>query len=279
MGTFVTVDVVAADAAPEAFDRAFAWFDDVERTCTRFDEGSELMRLCARPGRPVAVSVLLFEAIRFAVAVAEDSGGAFDPTVGAAMARRGNDREHRTGRRVRAPDSVTAPSYRDIVVDADGRTVTLLRPVALDLGAVAKGLAVDAAARELRTFGDFLVDAGGDLFCAGHNHHGEPWSIGIPHPQVEGALIETMRVSNVAVCTSGNYEKPHLIDPRTAADARAATSVTVVAPNALIADALATAACVLGPADGLSLLERHGVQGVIYDTSLERFATVDRPRG
>lgn len=279
MGTLVTVDVVAADADPEAIDRAFAWFHEIERTCTRFDEASELMRLCARPGRPVAVSGLLFEAISFAVAVAEDTGGAFDPTVGAAVASRGNDREHRTGRRVRTAESVSTPSYRDIVVDPDRRTVTLRRPVALDLGAVAKGLAVDAAARELHAFADFVVDAGGDLFCAGRNHRGESWSIGIRHPQNDGGLIETLRVSGRAVCTSGNYEKRHLIDPRTAADARAAVSVTVVAPNALIADALATAAFVLGPADGVSLLERHGVDGVIYDARLERFATAGLPRG
>jgi thiamine biosynthesis lipoprotein len=279
MGTFVTVDVVAADAAPEAIDRAFAWFHDIERTCTRFDEASELMRLCAQPGRPVVVSELLFEALRFAVAVADETGGAFDPTVGATVASRGNDREHRTGRRVRPAASAAAPSYRDLVVDPDRRTVTLRRPVALDLGAVAKGLAVDAAARALHAFADFVIDAGGDLFCAGRNHHGEPWSVGIRHPHADGAPIETLRVSNQAVCTSGNYEKRHLIDPRTAGDASAAASVTVVAPNALIADALATAAFVLGPADGVSLLERHGVDGVIYDASLERFATARLARG
>jgi thiamine biosynthesis lipoprotein len=277
MGTFVTIDLVAADADPAAMDRAFAWFHAVEAVCTRFDDESELMRLCARPGRAVAVGDMLFEAIRFALAVAEDTDGAFDPTVGAAVAARGIDREHRSGRRVRSPHSDGA-SYRDVQVDAAARTVTLRRPLTLDLGAVAKGLAVDAAARELQPCANFAIDAGGDLFCAGRNHHGDLWSVGIRHPQTNGELIERLRISDRAVCTSGNYEKLHLIDPRPTAGSGAA-SVTVIAPTAMLADALATAAFVLGPADGLSLLTRHGVDGVIYDDRLERFATPGLPRG
>jgi thiamine biosynthesis lipoprotein len=273
MGTFVTIDVVADDADAGAIDRAFAWFHTIETACTRFDEDSELMRLCAPPGRAVAVSDVLFEAIRFAVAVAEDTGGACDPTVGAAVAARGVDREHRTGRRVRAAVVDERASYRDVIVDEAARAVLLRRPLTLDLGAVAKGLAVDAAARELAPLVDFAIDAGGDLFLAGHNRHGEPWSVGIRHPRVDGELIETVRVSNRAVCTSGDYEKAHLVDPRTGASPSRAASATVLAPNAMLADALATAAFVLGPAEGIALLERHGVDGVIYGSDLSRVAT------
>jgi thiamine biosynthesis lipoprotein len=101
MGTFVTMEVCAADEARDAareqdaagaIARAFEWFRAIERCCTRFESDSELMRLCARPGVAVPVSDILFEAVRFAIAVAEDSGCAFDPTVGAAMAARGFDR-------------------------------------------------------------------------------------------------------------------------------------------------------------------------------------------
>jgi thiamine biosynthesis lipoprotein len=293
MGTLVTIDLVDQGADPAALDRAFAWFQAIESTCTRFDEESELMRLCAQPGRAVPVSDGLFEAIRFALAVAGDTGGAFDPTVGAAIAARGIDREHRTGRRVRTPDPGDGATYRDVLVDDERRTVTLRRRLTLDLGAVAKGLAVDAAARELQAYADFAIDAGGDLFLGGRNHHGEPWTVGIRHPRLDGELIELLRVSDRAVCTSGNYEKPHLIDPRLPvaagrdsrdwqsgrAPGNAAVSATVVAPTAMLADALATAAFVLGPRDGISLLERHGVEGIIYDGELARFATPGLPRG
>jgi thiamine biosynthesis lipoprotein len=85
------------------------------------------------------------------------------------------------------------------------------------------------------------------------------------------------------VCTSGDYERRissddgddghHIIDPRTRASATESASVTVVAPSAMVADALATAAFVLGPADGLEILERHGVDGLMITRALERFAT------
>ena len=89
MGTIVTIHVVghAADEqrtleAEDAIERAFGWFRQVEACCTRFDAQSELMQLTSHNGVPVRASETLYEAVRFALAVAEESGGAFDPTVG-----------------------------------------------------------------------------------------------------------------------------------------------------------------------------------------------------
>ena len=140
---------------------------------------------------------------------------------------------------------------------------------------VAKGRAVDTAAKELAPFVNFAIDAGGDLYLGGANEHGMPWSVGVRHPRRDRELIDWLRVSNQAVCTSGDYEKdaPHILDPRNGAAAASVASATVVAPGALLADALATAAFVLGPAEGIRLLERMGVQGLILTPSLERFET------
>ena len=147
----------------------------------------------------------------------------------------------------------------------------------LDLGGVAKGLAIDMAARELMPLENFVIDAGGDLYLAGHNA-GRPWSIGIRHPQADNALLETLCVRDTAVCTSGQYERPgHILDPRDRETAQHAASVTVIAPTAMLADALATAAFVLGPPEGIALFERSGVAGVIYTPSLERYATEGLP--
>lgn len=283
MGTFVTMQLVGVGAAEkpegqptalreEAIDRAFAWFDRVEECCTRFDAGSELMRLAAaQPGVPVPVSTLLYEAVQFALAVAEESGGAFDPTVGHAMETRGFNREYRSGAEIHAPvDSSRVAVYRDVRLDPERKTITLLRPLVLDLGAVAKGLAVDLAARELAPFENFAINAGGDLYLGGRNAEGEPWSIGIRHPRSDAELIEAVHVSSRAVCTSGDYERRsadgghHILDPRTGASANGVASVTVVAPTAMLADALATAAFVLGPAEGIRLFERLGVDGLIF---------------
>ena len=283
MGTLVTIHVVPP-GADLAVERAFGWFREIERRCTRFDEGSELMQLSTHVGVPVPASAILCEAVRFALSVAEDTGGAFDPTVGRRMEARGFDREHRTGQTVRSSfrhdDGVT---YRDVHVDPDRRTITLDRALTLDLGAVAKGLAVDAAARELLPFRDFAIDAGGDLYLGGCNPDGVPWSIGIRHPRLDGQLIDSLWASDKAVCTSGDYERPsrndarehHVLDPRSGVSPDAVASATVVAPSAMLADALGTAAFVLGPVEGIKLFERHGVQGLIVTPALERYATLD----
>jgi thiamine biosynthesis lipoprotein len=280
MGTLVTIHVVRGGADVDAgIRRAFGWFREIEERCTRFSQASELMQLSARAGVPVAASAILFEAVRFGLMVAEQTGGAFDPTVGHRMAARGFNQEHRTGEIVRSavtPDDDV--SYRDVQLDPDRSTIMLLRPLTLDLGAVAKGLAVDTAARELEPFRDFAIDAGGDLYLGGSNPEGAAWRVGIRHPRQDDGLIDSLRVSNQAVCTSGDYERQaaaghHILDPRTGASAKAAASVTVVADGAMLADALATAAFVLGPEQGIRLLERMGVSGLIVTPELERFET------
>jgi thiamine biosynthesis lipoprotein len=198
---------------------------------------------------------MLFEAVHFAVAVAGETGGAFDPTV------------H------------SDATFRDVVMDAAARTIALRRPLLLDLGAVAKGLAVDAAARELKPFANFAIDAGGDLYLGGRNARGEPWTVGIRHPRVDGALIDSVRVSDAAVCTSGDYERgAHILDPASGMPAHGVISVTAIAPNALLADAAATAAFVLGPERGLDFLERQGVEGLVVTADLDCRATPGFPR-
>lgn len=289
MGTVVRIEIVGHDThddgraeREQGVARAFEWFRQVEARCSRFDPQSELRQLTDRAGEPVPVSTLLFEATQFAIALANETDGAFDPTVGRRMETLGFDRDYRTGD-VSSSKSATADdaSYRDVVLDAKAQTITLLRPLVLDLGAVAKGLAVDMAARELQPFENFAIDAGGDLYLGGCNAAGEPWSVGIRHPRDEHSVIERLRVSNTAVCTSGDYERRsstdahHIIDARTGASASAVASVTVVAPLAMLADGLATAAFVLGPTRGIELLDRNGVQGMILTPSLERFATRD----
>jgi len=273
MGTIVTLEVVPP-GAEEAMERAFGWFSAIERICSRFDPNSELMQLTAKAGTATHVSAILFEAVRFAMRVAEESGGAFDPTIGRAMELRGFNREHRSGAEVHTTGAACAGTWQDVELDEARRTITLRVPLLLDLGAVAKGLAIDAAARELLPFTDFAIYAGGDVFLGGSNASGQPWRVGIRHPRIEGALIDALAVSNQAVCTSGDYERPdHILDPRDGSPANTVASVTVVAPSAMLADALATAAFVLGPEAGIALLRSMGVEGLIVTPALERFET------
>jgi thiamine biosynthesis lipoprotein len=289
MDTLITVEVVAAESAAvrAAVDQALGWFDAVERPCSRFDPASEVWQLARRPGQSVPVSPLLYDVLQFALAVAEASDGAFDPAVGALLEARGFNRNYRTGQAVVSGIAATEPvSYRDIVLDPVRRTVRLRRPLLLELGAVAKGLAVDLAARELAAFANFAIDAGGDLYLAGRNASDEPWSVGIQHPREPDALLTTLRVSDMAVCTSGDYlrrqpDRPgahHLLDPRAREAAHAVASATVVAPTALVADALSTAAFILGPEAGVQLLAAQGVAGLIVTPALKWQTTADFSR-
>lgn len=268
MGTVVSIDV---DAPEAAVARAFEWFRQVEAACSRFDPSSELRQLPV--GVATLASPILFEAVSFALQVAESTDGAFDPTLGSLLAARGYNRHYVTRAVIDAPGADDA-SFRDIVLDAGQRTILLERPLTLDLGAVAKGLAVDAAAQELKPFRHFCIDAGGDIYCGGMNPRGQPWSVGIRHPRRRDELVDQVRVSDRAVCTSGDYERGgHILDPRDPGAALRVASATVIAPNAMLADALATAAFVLGPVRGIELLERMGVEGLLVSPTLEQFRT------
>lgn len=269
MDTLVSVRALSANA-PDAIDavleRAIAWFATVERACSRFDPESQLVQLCRRTDEAVPVSDLLFEAVAFALRVAQLTNGAFDPTVGGAQQRRGFTRSYRDGWEL--PASPERGSYRDVRLDRRARTIRLTRPLLLDLGAVAKGLAVDLAARELAGLERFAVDAGGDLYAGGAGPEAG-WRIGVQHP-VQDRLLGALTVQNLAVCTSGGGERPaqqpgehHLLDPRSGRSPRELAGVTVVAPSAMLADALATAAFVLGAEAGGRLLEAQGVAGVL----------------
>src|SRR3569833_2891276 len=103
MDTFVSVRVISEEPdcrVRRAAERAFNWFSEVERVCSRFDPSSEVMELAGRPGEPVEVSTVLFELTRFAVELARLTRGAFDPTQGTVLATRGFDRNYLTGERV-----------------------------------------------------------------------------------------------------------------------------------------------------------------------------------
>lgn len=290
MGTVVTLQTLQPTALTphwvehrnHAFSNARAWFRRVEHTCNRFDATSELRQLCAQPGTPVPVSDILFEALQFAVAVADATGGVFDPTVGRTMHERGFDRDYRTGQPVALPNGAltnAGGTYADIELDSGTRTVTLHAPMVLDLGAVAKGLAVDMAVRELADLPDIVVDAGGDLFVRGCNAEGKHWRIGIQHPRDATLCVETVSIAEGAICTSGDYERhghenvSHILHAVSGRPADSLASVTVIAPSAMVADALGTAAFALGPEAGLTFLRNHGVDALLVSPSLQRWHT------
>ena len=139
--------------------------------------------------------------------------------------------------------------------------------MAIDLGGIAKGYAVDRALRVLKAAGvsSSLVDAGGDIGLLGSKPNGAPWRIGVQHPRDMREMIAVIEIDSGSVATSGDYERffehegrhyHHILDPRSGYPARGLVSVTIIAPTCGLADALSTAVFVLGPEAGMQLLRR-----------------------
>ncbi len=281
MDTVVDIQIVVRDEeemdqAEIGMNRAFEAFRKIELACSRFSPDSELMKACRETGTPVQVSPFLFEPIRFAVELAAWTEGVFDPTIGKIMDKHGFNRHYLTGERLnsRSADSVT---YRDIVLNARDRTLLLHKRLVIDLGAVAKGFAIDLAASELKAFPGFIINAGGDLYAGGMDKQGEPWKIGIRHPLHKERSIQVIEVSGQAVCTSGSYERRsanqagmhHIINPVSESSPNDWISCTVIAPYAMQADAFSTASFLLGTEGGKTLITQAELQGIWITPDLQ----------
>jgi len=163
--------------------------------------------------------------------------------------------------------------------------------VRCDLSAVAPGYAADRLWAELadRGFTDFLVDVGGELRTRGRNDAGEPWKIAIERPQTQGdAGQRLVRISNLAIATSGDYRRyrevdgkrfAHILDPRTGRPlAHRLASVTVIDELAVRADGLATALMVLGSDEGMALAGKLGLAALFIERTNDGFAERATPR-
>jgi thiamine biosynthesis lipoprotein len=182
MGTEVAV-LAPAGRAGEAAGRARRLFEDWERRLSRFRPDSELARLNAHPGRPVPVGELLYRVLEAALRAARATGGVYDPTMAHQLARLGYDRSFE---RVPASSPRRAPAgpgggWREVRMDPAARLVTLPPGVGVDLGGIAKGMAVDAAVERLSAagLGPVMVNAGGDLRVQGRPPGGGDWWIEI----------------------------------------------------------------------------------------------------
>lgn len=288
MDTVVTIRLaVPATSAAEfepLVEQAFDWFDAVETACSRFAPGSEVRELAAKVGEPVALSPILLAALTVAMQVAEHTDGAFDPTIGHTLAAAGFDRDYRTGEAVAGLSDVfpglseeDMGTIEDLHLDPAGGTVVLDRPLLLDLGAVAKGLAIDLAAQELLTLPGATIDAGGDAYLHGTDLAGRGWRTGVADPHRPGELITELTLSDLAVATSGDYARPGQLLTRQQPDDPLA-AVTVLAPTAMAADALSTAVLLLGLRKGLALLaETEDVAALLVATTGELHLTSDWP--
>ncbi|MEE6450886.1 FAD:protein FMN transferase [Gottfriedia acidiceleris] len=279
MDTVVDIKVVTSKSFEEteaSINRAFDLFREVEKTCSRFSMESEIMKLCKQINKPVSVSPLLFEPIKFALEVAKWTNGLFDPSVGQILENVGFNQHYLTEEFIQNNTSETV-NYADISINEKDKTVQLKKPLVIDLGAVAKGFAIDLAVNELRQFDGFVINAGGDLYAGGLDELGDKWKIGIQHPKNKGKIIHTIEISNMAVCTSGNYERKsglnpgihHIINPKNKKSPTELISCSIIAPYAMMADVFSTTCYLMGRKKGLALLEEVELEGILISSNLQ----------
>ncbi len=278
MGTSYTVKVVASLAldAREALESLIdGRLQEVNAKMSTYLEDSELSRFNHYDGDalfPLSAETLAVMAT--AQRLGEESGGAFDMTVGPLVNAWGFGPE---GLPPEPPaDEVLMAlrqlvGYQQVVLSPDGARKA--RPgIQCDLSAVAKGYAVDRVAEALlqQGYDRFMVEAGGEVRTGGLNPEGKPWRIGIERPQAEGrGLQKILPLINKAMATSGDYRNfyeidgrrySHTIDPRTGRPVEhAGASVSVVSDSCIEADGLATTLLVLGPEEGYAFALEQGL--------------------
>lgn len=273
MGTYVSISIYTrngvAGELSGTFKAAFKAIDEVEAVTSRHLTSSKLTELNHRGGADkLSVDPLLFNVVRSGVNVAAQTDGAFDPTIAPLLDLWGFGK-NKPYKPSHNEISVLLPriNFKNVLLDSPA--VRFAQPgMAIDLGGIAKGTAIDAAARELRKNGvkDFMIDAGGDLAIHSSALTRGKIRIWIRHPRKMDSLFGYFFLDSGYVATSGDYEQffeqngkryCHIINPKTGYPDSDVMSVTVLAKTAELSDAYATAIFVMGREKGIAFAKRH----------------------
>jgi len=274
LGTIVHLNVCATpndrQRMDQAFSRTWAMFDHIYARMSPWDPESDVFRINHTYPQPVQVDCVTYKVIEAAVHYSALTNGAFDITV---LPLDSLWSDHQTKRII--PDHQLLLEKKQYVgshylkLIPPDRVQRLSPNTRVDLGGIAKGYAIDEAARIFREegFHDFYIEAGGDVYGGGVNCQGRPWQIGIRHPRQPRKIFDVLALNDMAATTSGDYVRffvvdeqrwSHIINPITGYPQRGVASATVVAPRAMTADALSTALCILTHRMGLPIIEAMG---------------------
>lgn len=283
MGNHFEISLVAEEEelANEWIQQGFNHIKEIEYLLTTYSETSDLYRINAAAGiEPVMVQKETFDIIERSLQISALTQGAFDISYGSVDKRLWNFDIHQN----ELPDPETAKkmvrliNYRNILLDKAAKTVMLKeKGMRIGLGGIGKGYAAEKTRQYLKTLGATagIVNASGDLTTWGYQPDGKPWTIGIADPNNASSIFSYLEVSDMAVATSGNYEKfiwvngrkySHTINPKTGLPITGIKSVTILTPNAELADALTTPIAIMGIEAGLHLINQlHQVEAIIID--------------
>lgn len=283
MGNAFEISVVdeRADWAAERIDEAIAEIRRIEALLTTFSDDSQTNQINQQAGiQPVKVDKEVFDLIRRSLKISELTQGAFDITYGSIDKSLWNfDLSMKA-----LPDAETARksvrliNYKNVLLDESESTVFLKeKGMRIGFGGIGKGYAAEKAKMLMISKGvkSGIVNASGDLSTWGSQPNGNAWTVGIADPNAQHNIFSSLKISNIAVATSGNYEKfvvingkkySHTIDPKTGLPVSGIKSVTILSPNAELADAMATPIMVMGVKVGLNLINQmQGIACIIVD--------------
>ncbi len=267
MGSRFDITVIANDSVEgnRYIDTAVAKITRIEKLISSWDANSQTSKVNRNAGiKPVKVDIELFQLIERAIGISKLTDGAFDISY-ASM-----DRIWKfDGSMIQMPSeeeiaaSVAKVGFHNIILDKENSTVFLKQEgMKIGFGAIGKGYAADKAKELLISKGvaSGIINASGDMNTWGKQPNGKEWKVAITNPLDKNKVFALLPIKNGAVVTSGNYEKyvnfngkryTHIIDPRTGYPSSGIISVTVFAPKAELADALATSVFVMGKEAGL----------------------------
>ncbi len=273
MGNRFEISVVHENEheAEQSINKAIAEIQRIEKLLTTYNEESQTSLINNAAGiAPVQVDREVLDLIMRSIRISELTQGAFDISYGSIDKRLWNFDQKMSA----LPDKKTAQkavrliNYKNILLDEKEGTVFLKnKGMRIGFGGIGKGYAAEKAKAVLISCNmkSGVVNAAGDLAAWGNQPNGQPWTIGIAAPDGSHHPFSTINISDKAVATSGNYEKfaiidgrkySHTIDPRTGYPVSGIKSVTIIAPNAEIADALATPVMVMGIEIGLNMVNQ-----------------------
>jgi FAD:protein FMN transferase len=283
MGNHFELSVVADDEkwAYEKIEAGINEIKRIEKLLTTFSEDSETNQVNQNAGiKPVQVSRETFNLIKRSIRISEITQGAFDITYGSIDKRLWNFDQNMTS----LPDKNTAKrmvrliNFRNVILNEENCTVFLCEEgMRIGFGGIGKGYAADCAKRVMKELGvvSGVVNASGDMSAWGTQPNGEKWTIGIVNPDSSHEAFSYMSITDMAVATSGNYEKfimvdgkkySHTINPRTGLPVTGIKSVTIITTSAEIADAMATPVMIMGINTGLDMINQmKNIEAVIID--------------
>ena len=282
MGSRFDLTVVAENETEgnRYIDMAVEEISRIEKMISSWDDQSQTAEIIRNAGlQPVKVSPELFSLIQRCVKISEITDGAFDITY-ASMDRiwKFDGTMEKLPSEEEIKNSVSKVGYRNIVLDPEAGTVFLKnKGMKIGFGAIGKGYAADKAKQLLISQGAEagIINASGDLTTWGTKPDGSPWMVGITNPLNKNKVFSWFPLDNSSVVTSGNYEKfvefngvryTHIIDPRTGWPVKGLTSVSIFAPKAELADALATSVFVMGKDAGLDFVNQlPDIECIIVD--------------